>query len=285
VKLSWKNFYFDFSKRTCIMGILNVTPDSFSDGGLFFHKDRAVEQALRMEEEGADIIDVGGESTRPGSEKVSVQEEIERVVPVVEAIAGAVKIPISVDTCKADVAEAALSAGASLINDISGLRFDPEMAKIAAKHNVPVVIMHIKGTPENMQKNPVYKALIPEIIDYLHGSIEIAVKAGIPDNRIIIDPGIGFGKTVEHNLEIINRLQEFTGFEKPILLGHSRKSFIGKLLGDLPVTERLEGTAAAAAIGIFNGANIVRVHDVKEMVRVARIADGIKRVSGVLNPE
>jgi dihydropteroate synthase len=284
VKLSWKNFHFDFSKRTSIMGILNVTPDSFSDGGLFFHKERAVEQALRMEEEGADIIDVGGESTRPGAEKVSVQEEIERVVPVVEAIAGAVNIPISIDTCKAHVAEAALTAGASLINDISGLRFDPEMAKIAAKYDVPVVIMHIRGTPEDMQKNPVYEALIPEIIAYMHRSIEIARKAGIPDNRIIIDPGIGFGKTVEHNLEIINRLEEFRGFEKPILLGHSRKSFIGKLLGDLPVTERLEGTAAAAAIGIFNGANIVRVHDVKEMVRVAKIADGIKRFSDVSSP-
>lgn len=259
------------------MGILNVTPDSFSDGGLYFDKDRAVGQALRMQEEGADILDIGGESTRPGAENVSVKEEIRRIVPVIEAIAKEVRVPISVDTCKSAVAEAAISAGASLINDISGLRFDLHMSRVASEHKVPVVIMHIKGTPKNMQQNPTYRALIPEITDYLYGSIEIARNAGIPDDRIIIDPGIGFGKTVNHNLEIIRRLDEFSNFEKPILLGHSRKSFIGKMLGNLSVTERLEGTAAAAAIGIFNGANIIRVHDVKEMVRVAKIADGIKR--------
>ncbi|HDH06481.1 MAG TPA: dihydropteroate synthase [Nitrospirae bacterium] len=277
MKLAWRNFHFDFSQRTYVMGILNVTPDSFSDGGAYFNKDSAVEQALRMQDEGADIIDVGGESTRPGAGKISVKEEINRVVPVIEALAGKVKVPISIDTYKAGVAEAAIQAGASIINDISGLRFDPEMPEIAAGNKVPVVIMHIKGAPKNMQKNPVYKALIPEIIDYLHEGIRIAGDAGIPDNMIIIDPGIGFGKTVGHNLEIIKRLNEFTGFEKPVLLGHSRKSFIGRALGDIPVSERLEGTAAAAAIGIFNGANIIRVHDVKEMAGVAKIADGIKR--------
>jgi dihydropteroate synthase len=185
-----------------------------------------------------------------------------------------------VDTYKSAVAEAAVSAGASIINDISGLRFDAGMPHVAARYKVPVVIMHIKGTPKNMQQNPVYNALMPEIIDYLYGGIEIARDAGIPDDMIIIDPGIGFGKTVEHNLEIIRRLKEFEGFEKPVLLGPSRKAFIGKILGGLPVTERLEGTAAAVAIGIYNGANIIRVHDVKEMVRVARIADGI---GGVMN--
>ena len=277
MKLAWKNFCFDFTLRAHIMGILNVTPDSFSDGGTYFNKDSAVEQALRMQDEGADIIDVGGESTRPGAEKISVIEEVNRVVPVIEALAGQVKVPISVDTYKSDVAKAAVQAGASIINDISGLRFDPEMPKIAAENKVPVVIMHIRGTPKNMQKSPVYKALIPEIIDYLHEGIRIARDAGIPDDMIIIDPGIGFGKSVEHNLEIIKRLNEFAGFEKPVLLGHSRKSFIGRMLGDLPVSERLEGTAAAAAIGIFNGANIIRVHDVKEMAGVAKIADGIKR--------
>ncbi len=277
MKLSWKNFHFDFYLRTYIMGILNVTPDSFSDGGLYFSKDSAVEQALKMQDEGADIIDIGGESTRPGAEKVSFKEEIKRIVPVIEALAKKIKIPISVDTYKSAVAEAAISAGASIINDISGLRFDPKMPKVAAKYKVPAVIMHIKGTPKNMQKNPTYKALIPEIIDYFYEGIEIARDAGILDDKIIIDPGIGFGKTVEHNLEIIKRLNEFAGFEKPILIGPSRKSFIGKTLGDLPVTERLEGTAAAVAVGIFNGANIIRVHDVKEMVRVAKIADGIKR--------
>jgi dihydropteroate synthase len=278
VKLTWKNFDFDFYQRTYVMGILNVTPDSFSDGGLFFNAESAVKQALRMQEEGADIIDIGGESTRPGAEKITIKEEIRRIVPVIEALAKEVTVPISVDTYKSAVAEVAISAGASIINDISGLRFDSKMAVIAARHNVPVVIMHIKGTPKNMQQNPVYNALIPEIIDYLYGSIEIAREAGIPDNMIIIDPGIGFGKTVEHNLEIIRRLKEFEGFEKPILLGPSRKSFIGKILGGLPATDRLEGTAAAAAIGIFNGANIIRVHDVKEMVRVAKMADGIKSI-------
>jgi dihydropteroate synthase len=229
-----------------------------------------------MEYEGADIIDVGGESTRPGSEAISVEEEIRRVIPVIETLAKRIKVPISIDTYKSAVAEAAISAGASIVNDISGLRFDPKMPEVVAKNEVPVVIMHIKGTPKDMQKNPTYKALIPEIMDYLREGITIARNAGIPDDKIIIDPGIGFGKTVEHNLEIIKRLNEFTGFEKPILLGPSRKSFIGKTLGDLPVTERLEGTAAAVAIGIFNGANIIRVHDVKAMVRVARIADAIK---------
>jgi len=277
MKLSWRNYSFDFTQRTYVMGILNVTPDSFSDGGSYLRRDSAVERALAMERDGADIIDVGGESTRPGAEKVSVKEEIQRVVPVIEEITKRVQIPVSIDTYKSAVAEAAVSAGASMINDISGLRFDPQMPSIAALHKIPVVIMHIKGTPENMQKNPVYTSLISEIMDYLREGIHIAMQAGIPGDRIILDPGIGFGKTVEHNLEIIQRLNEFEGFEKPVLLGHSRKSFIGRILDDLPVTDRLEGTAAAAAIGIFNGANIIRVHDVKEMVRVARVADAIRR--------
>jgi dihydropteroate synthase len=259
------------------MGILNVTPDSFSDGGKYFNKERAVEQALRMQDEGADIIDIGGESTRPGAEKISVREEITRVVPVIEALVNKVNIPLSIDTYKAAVAEEAVSAGASIINDISGLRFDPQMPRVAARHNVPVVIMHIKGTPKNMQKSPSYKTLIPEVIDYLREGIEIARNAGIADDKIVIDPGIGFGKTLEHNLEIIKNLDEFSGLEKPVLIGPSRKSFIGRILGDLPVTERLEGTAAAIAICIFNGANIIRVHDVKEMAMVARVADRIKK--------
>jgi dihydropteroate synthase len=277
VKLKWKNFNFDFSLKTYVMGVLNVTPDSFSDGGLYLSKNRAVEHALKMQDEDADIIDIGGESTRPGAERVSAKEEIKRVVPVIEKLVKKIKIPISIDTYKSAVAKAALSAGASIVNDISGLRFDTKMPEVVARYQVPVVIMHIKGTPKNMQKDPAYKALIPEIMDYLRGGIEIAQRAGVAKDKIIIDPGIGFGKTVEHNLEIIKYLNEFTGFEKPILLGPSRKSFIGKTLGDLTVTERFEGTAAAIAIGIFNGANIVRVHDVKAMVRVAKIADGIKR--------
>ena len=277
MKLIWKNYKFDFTERTYVMGILNVTPDSFSDGGLYFDKAKAIEQALKMEREGADIIDVGGESTRPGAEKISTKEEIKRVVPVIEAIAKKIKIPVSIDTYKSEVAKAALSAGASLINDISGLRFDRKMPSLIAKNKVPVCIMHIKGTPRDMQANPAYVALIPEIVDYLHEGIEIARGAGIADDKIIIDPGLGFGKTLEHNLEIIKRLNEFTGFEKPILLGPSRKSFIGSLLGGLPADERFEGTTSAVAIGIFNGANIIRVHDVKAMVRVARIADGVRK--------
>ncbi|MBI4697451.1 MAG: dihydropteroate synthase [Nitrospirae bacterium] len=276
MKLIWRNFSFDLPKRTFVMGILNITPDSFSDGGLFFDKTRALAHALQMQTDGADIIDIGGESTRPGAEKLSAREEIKRVVPVIEELAKKLKIPISIDTYKSEVAEAALSAGASIVNDISGLRFDRRMPKVVADHKVPVVIMHIKGSPQNMQINPVYDALIPEIMDYLREGIDIARDAGIDEDKIIIDPGIGFGKTVEHNLEIIRRLKEFTGFEKPILFGPSRKSFIGKMLGGLPADERLEGTAASIAIGIFNGANIIRVHDVKAMVRVARIADGIK---------
>lgn len=277
MKLTWKNHSFNFSQKTYVMGILNVTPDSFSDGGLFLNEQSAVEQALRMVKEGADIIDIGGESTRPGAAPVSMKEEIKRVVPVIKALAKKVRVPISIDTCKAKVADEAVSAGASIINDISGLRFDKRMAKVASKHKVPVVIMHILGAPGNMQNNPVYKALIPEIIDYIREGIDIALKAGVSDDMIIIDPGIGFGKTVEHNLEIINRLDEFNGFEKPILIGPSRKSFIGKLLGDLPVQDRLEGTAASIAIGISKGANIIRVHDIKEMSRVAKIADAVTR--------
>jgi dihydropteroate synthase len=279
LKLKWHKYSFDFTQRTYIMGILNVTPDSFSDGGVYFHKEKAVEHALRMQEDGADIIDIGGESTRPGAKAVTLKEEIKRVVPVIEALAKKVSIPISIDTYKAAVADAAISAGASIINDISGLRFDKRMPQVAARHQTPVVIMHIKGTPKNMQKNPSYKALIPEIVDYLTESIAIARDAGIPDEMIIIDPGIGFGKTLEHNLEIINRLHEFKGFEKPILIGPSRKSFIGKTLGGLPAEERVEGTASAVAIGIFNGANIIRVHDVKAMCRVAKVADAVTRAS------
>ena len=277
MKLSWNNFILDFPDKTCIMGILNITPDSFSDGGRYFDKTSAINKALQMTEDGADIIDIGGESTRPGSEPVPVEEELRRILPVIKSIAGEIKIPVSIDTYKSEIAKRALNAGASMVNDISGLRFDPEMAKVVSDYKVPVVIMHIKGTPKIMQHKPVYDALIPEILEYLSQSITIAGKAGISDNIIMIDPGLGFGKTFEHNLEIIHNLQEFTLLEKPVLIGPSRKAFIGKILGDLPPKERLEGTAAAVAISIMNGANIVRVHDVKEMARVARVADAIKR--------
>jgi dihydropteroate synthase len=230
-----------------------------------------------MVEDGADIIDIGGESTRPGSDPLPTEEELRRVIPVIEALASRVPIPLSIDTYKADVARRAFDAGASMVNDISGLRFDPDMPKVVASCDASVVIMHIKGTPQNMQQNPRYDALIPEIMDYLRCSIRLAVKFGVRDDRIIIDPGLGFGKTFDHNLEILRRLDEFTLLEKPVLIGPSRKAFIGKILGNARPADRLEGTAAAVAVSIMNGANMVRVHDVKEMVKVAKIADAVKR--------
>jgi len=285
LRLAWseirsggKDFLLDFFNKTYIMGILNVTRDSFSDGGLYFDKSAAIKRAIQMVEEGADIIDIGGESTRPGAEPVTVKEELRRTIPVIEALAKEINVPISIDTYKSEVAEKALDAGASIVNDISGLRFDPEMAKVVSDYKVPVVIMHIKGRPKDMQQNPVYEALVPEIMDYLREGIRLAKESGVSEDKIIIDPGIGFGKTFNHNLEIINNLHEFTLLEKPILIGPSRKAFIGKILGNVSETDRLEGTSAAVAISIMNGANIIRVHDIKEMVRVARVADAIKNL-------
>ncbi len=277
MRLRWESFDLNLSSRTHIMGILNVTPDSFSDGGLYYEPEKAIEHALKLIEDGADIIDIGGESTRPGSEPVPEEEELKRVIPVIKRLRRESKIPISIDTYKSKVARQALDAGASMVNDISGLRFDPEMKKVVAEYKVPVVLMHIKGTPKTMQTNPSYEALIPEIMDYLREGIMIALESGIREDLIIIDPGIGFGKTFEHNLAIIKNLHEFTYLEKPILIGPSRKAFIGKILGDVPPSMRLEGTLGAVAVAIFNGANIVRVHDVKETVKVAKVVDAIRR--------
>jgi dihydropteroate synthase len=277
MNLAWNSFSLDFSAKTCIMGILNVTPDSFSDAGVHFDRARAVERALQMVDEGADIIDVGGESTRPGSEPLPAEEELRRILPVINELARTLKIPLSIDTYKAEIARRALDAGASMVNDISGARFDPDMPEVAAKYNVPIVLMHIKGKPKDMQAHPLYRALIPEIIDYLKGSIEKVVNAGVREDMIIVDPGIGFGKTFEHNLTVLNNLQEFTTLGRPLLVGPSRKAFIGKVLGAASPAERLEGTAAAVAISIMKGANIVRVHDVREMAKVAKVADTIRR--------
>lgn len=274
MRLDWDGHSLDFSKRTCIMGVLNVTPDSFSDGGRYFDRSLAVQRARQMVEEGADIIDIGGQSTRPGSEAVTPEEELRRTIPVIEAFSGKIDVPISIDTYRAEVAGKALGAGASMVNDISGLRLDPEMPSVVAEHRVPVVVMHIRGTPRDMQENPAYEALIPEIMDYLRESVRMAEDAGI--ENVIIDPGIGFGKTFEHNLRIINNLREFTLLERPLLVGPSRKAFIGGILGGAPPLERLEGTAAAVTACILNGADIIRVHDVREMARVARVADAIK---------
>lgn len=256
------------------MGILNVTPDSFSDGGIYLNIKNALKHVKRMAAEGVDIIDVGGESSRPGAEPVSLKEELKRIIPVIKFIAKETNVPISIDTYKAEVAKEAVEAGASIINDISGLRFDPKMVGVAAKAGVPVVIMHMKGTPRNMQNRPVYKDVVKEILTFFRERISFAINNGIRKSSIIVDPGIGFGKTVRHNLEIINRLSEFRVLGAPILLGPSRKSFIGKIL-NATVDKRLEGTAAAVAIGIANGANILRVHDIKAMCDVAKIADAI----------
>jgi dihydropteroate synthase len=264
---------FDFLSRTHIMGILNVTPDSFSDGGLFFDTTKAVERGVLMVEEGADVIDVGGESTRPGSEPVAEEQEIDRVVPVIEQLARKVNIPLSIDTCKARVADAALSAGASIVNDISGMTFDPQMMSVAHEHSATVVLMHIKGTPRTMQQNPQYDNVIQEVFEFLRIQTETARAQGI--KQIIVDPGIGFGKNLAQNLDLMKGLKKFSLLGCPVLVGPSRKSFIGKLL-NLPVEERLEGTAAAVTACILHGAHIVRVHDVKQMKRVALVADALK---------
>jgi dihydropteroate synthase len=260
------------------MGVLNVTPDSFSDGGIYLEKDKAIAHGLSMAREGADIIDVGGESTRPYSEKMSAEEELDRVIPVIQALSKDVEIPISIDTCKAEVARQALKAGASMINDISALRFDPEMTLVAAEAGVPVILMHMQGTPTDMQKDPTYKDLIPEIMEFLKSAMDKAVAGGIRKDMIIVDPGIGFGKTFDHNLQIIRELQAFNALERPILLGASNKAFIGQILQKEP-HERDTGSVAAVAAGVLNGAHIVRVHNVKKTIESVKIIDAIKRGS------
>lgn len=265
---------FNMDKDVLIMGILNVTPDSFYDGGYYFEKDKAYRRVDAIVSEGADIIDVGGMSTRPGSLPVAPEEEIERVIPVIEYIKRNYNILISADTYRSEVAAKAIDAGAHIINDISGLSMDENIARVVAGYGVSVIIMHIKGTPENMQKDPHYENVIDEIYDYLEDRVSIAVSSGIEPEKIIIDPGIGFGKTLEHNLEIINKIGEFKMMGYPVMIGMSRKSFIGGVL-DLPVEERLEGSLAAAVCSVMNGVNILRVHDVKETVRAVRVAKSI----------
>jgi dihydropteroate synthase len=259
-------------EKTLIMGILNVTPDSFSDGGLFTDIDTAVAYGKRMISDGADLIDIGGESSRPGSAPVSEKEELERVLPLVRRLLDEVSVPISIDTYKPPVADACLKAGAHLINDITGLT-NPEMRKVVAKYNAPVVLMHMKGTPKTMQQNPVYQDVLSEIKAFFHEKINTAHKTGI--QQIIIDPGIGFGKTVEHNLQILKHLEVFKTLGCPVLVAPSRKSFIGVITG-LSVQERLEGTIAAISVAVMNGANMVRVHDVKECKRAIQIVDAIR---------
>ena len=273
-KLNFSKRILDLSSRTHLMGILNVTPDSFSDGGEFLRVEDAVRRGVEMAQGGADLIDVGGESTRPGSDPITILEELSRVIPVIEELSKKMDVPISIDTYRSEVAEKALDAGAEMINDISALRFDPRMRKIAAERQIPMVLMHIKGTPKNMQENPYYDDVIREITRYLQESIQLGVNAGIKKENILIDPGIGFGKRLEDNLNILKNLKKFFILDCPILVGPSRKSFIGKIL-DSPVEERLEGSLAALAVSIMNGANVVRVHDVKESKRVADLLDAV----------
>ena len=272
--LSWSNYFLDLDRKTHIMGILNVTPDSFSDGGHYVELDKAVAHGIGMTQEGVDIIDVGGESTRPYSQKISSAEEI----PVVEALSKQVPIPISIDTYKSDVAQEALKSGASLINDISALRFDPKMASVVAAAGVPVILMHMKGTPEDMQRSPTYKNLVPEILDFLKDAVDRSAAAGIREDLVIVDPGIGFGKTFDDNLKIIRELTRFRSLQRPLLLGTSNKAFIGHVL-DKEAHERETGTMATIAAGVMNGAHIVRVHNVRKAVETVKMIDAIKGVS------
>lgn len=275
-RLQWGSWCLDLSSRTHVMGVLNVTPDSFSDGGRYLRPDRALAHAERMAEEGADLIDIGGESTRPGALPVPLKEELRRVIPVIKRVAARCRLPISIDTSKAEVARQAIEAGAAMVNDVTALLGDPEMAGVVADAGVPVVLMHMRGTPETMQRSPRYRALMEELLCFFRGRIAAAVAAGIDRHRIVIDPGIGFGKTVAHNLEILNRLKLLARLNRPILIGPSRKSFLGRLI-DQSVDQRLEGTAAAVTAAVLHGAEVVRVHDVAEMVRVVRVADAIYR--------
>ncbi len=265
--LSCGPFQLPFEEQTQIMGILNITPDSFSDGGRFNELNQAVERAKEMVDHGAHIIDVGGESTRPGAEPVSLEEELHRVVPVIQALAKEINVPISVDTYKAEVARQAVEAGATIINDVWGAKKEPEIAKVAAKYNVPIILMHNRSNRD-------YCHLIEDMIEDLHESISIALDAGVKKENIVLDPGIGFAKTVEDNLEVMKNLDKFTALGYPVLLGTSRKSFIGHVL-DLPPAERVEGTGATVCLGIEKGCQFVRVHDVLQISRMTKMMDAM----------
>jgi len=265
--------------RTLVMGIVNVTPDSFSDGGESYSVDSAVSKALSQIEAGADIIDIGGESTRPGSIPVSLEDELSRIIPVIEALAHRIIIPISIDTYKSDVALQAIRAGASIVNDISAGSFSPAMPKVIAESDVGVVLMHIKGTPRNMQKDPHYENVVDEVLEYLKLAERSFLNSGVASDHIIVDPGIGFGKSLEHNLKIIRNLYRFQDVGTGVVYGPSRKSFIGLLTGQ-PIKDRLAGTLGSVIAGTFLGADIVRVHDVRETVETLKVADAIRLIDG-----
>jgi dihydropteroate synthase len=284
IELSWGNHRLEIGAHTLIMGILNVTPDSFSDGGQYFDLQDAVAQGQKLVADGADILDIGGESTRPFSEPITIEEEIRRVVPVIERLSKHIDVPISIDTTKATVAERALAAGASMINDISALRLDPRLTEVAAAQGVPVILMHMQGTPGSMQVDPTYNDLIGEIKTFLKDAVEKAIQGGIARDKLIVDPGIGFGKTFQHNLGILNNLKMFADLELPLLVGSSHKAFIRNLLKppdakdispEAPIVET--GTQATVAAAILNGAHIVRVHDVATTRATVTLIDAIKK--------
>ncbi len=264
-------------ERTLVMGVLNVTPDSFSDGGKFLDPQKAVEHAFAMERDGADLLDVGGESARPGSTGTSAEEELSRVLPVLQGLRGVLKIPISIDTRKAEVAEAAIAAGAEIINDVSGLKSDPQIAKVAARRGVPLILMHMRGEPATMQKGPFARDVMKDVAQGLRASIRKAGAAGVRKSQMVIDPGIGFGKSFDQNYELLRKLPELAKLGYPLLVGTSRKGFLGATLAQdgkpAPPEERIWATAATVTASIFGGAHIVRVHDVAEMVQVARASD------------
>ena len=281
--LSWSGYNLELGRQTCIMGVVNVTPDSFSDGGKFYDTDVAIAQGEKLAAEGADIIDIGGESTRPFSDPVSVEEEIRRVVPVIDKLARRVSVPISIDTTKADVARRALEAGAAIINDVTALRFDPGLAALAVEFDTPLILMHMLGEPKSMQVAPSYANLIEDIRSFLADAVERAENLGVPRSKIIVDPGIGFGKTVAHNLSLIKHVQAFVFLDAPILIGASRKAFIRKILKqtheedirpDLPIVET--GSQAALSAAVLNGAHIVRVHDVANTLATVKILDALR---------
>ncbi len=266
---------FELGKRSYLMGILNITPDSFYDGSKYLEPEKAIEQGLKLVAEGADILDIGAESTRPGANPVPSEEQLKRLLPVLKPLRKKVKVPISVDTTSAQVAEIVLNEGVNIINDISGFNFDKKMAETCARLKCYAILMHIKGKPRTMQRNPVYQDLMQEVISYLKNSVDRAVKAGMKREQLFIDPGIGFGKKLEHNLELLRRLGELRALGLPVVVGPSRKSFIGMIL-NLPVEERLEGTIAASVFAVLNGADIVRVHDIEPVKRALRIIDAIR---------
>jgi dihydropteroate synthase len=265
-----------WDKKTQVMGILNVTPDSFSDGGRYLDPLQAAERALRLQDEGADWIDIGGESTRPGSKRVPAAEEKKRILPVIKACVKTLRAPLSVDTYKAEVARAAVGEGAQMVNDISAMTLDPQMGKTISVLKVPVILMHMRGNPKTMQKKPVYRDVVGDILSYFRERLDFARRCGIAEDRILLDPGLGFGKTDQHNLTLLRHLWQFKVLGKPIVSAPSRKGTLGRLLGGLPPEERVEATAAAVSVSVLKSADFVRVHDVQSMVRVVKIADAIR---------